>query len=170
MLSYMSRGCALSWVEQKLEEVVAPGIEVVWDTFVASLCEAFGDSDHAMMACLFKDGLSLHILSCIYRLATMPTTLHEWKEKAWQFHYQYLELQQCQKAGLSLPGQHQVPPQTSSGSQGAHQTTPTSVPIKQEPRDGAVHQGSGTCTYYMCGSPDHFACECLQCQVASRGD
>jgi hypothetical protein len=204
-LSYMSKGRALSWAERKLEEVAAPGTEVVWGTFVALLHEAFGDSNRAVMACLkikevkqgkgtaddfvmrfeeyesftgfdetalvdlFKDGLSPHILSCIYGLATMPTTLHEWKEKAQQFHHQYLELQQHQKAGSSLPGQHQAPPQTSSGSQGAHQTTPTSAPVKQEPRDGAVHQSSGTCTCYMCGSPDHFACECLQHQAASHG-
>jgi hypothetical protein len=50
MLSYMSRGCALSWAEQKLEEVAAPGVEVIWEAFVASLCEAFGDSGHAVMA------------------------------------------------------------------------------------------------------------------------
>jgi hypothetical protein len=61
--------------------------------------ESFTGFNETALIDLFKDGLSLHILSHIYGLATMPTTLHEWKEKAWQFHCQYLELQQRQKAG-----------------------------------------------------------------------
>jgi hypothetical protein len=189
-----------------LEEVVASGVKVIWEGFVALLHKAFGDLDHATMACLkikevkqgkdtaddfivqfkeyesfmgldkmalidlFKDVLSPYILSCIHGLAAMPVSLHEWKEKAQQFHCQYLELQKCSKGSSSSSlGQCQVPPQASLGSQGACQTTPASGLIKQEPHDGAVHQGSGPCMCYTCGSPDHFAHECPQCQVASHG-
>jgi hypothetical protein len=49
-ISYMSKGCALSWAEQMMEEVMCPDFVTNWGTFKNSVRMAFGDSDRAAMA------------------------------------------------------------------------------------------------------------------------
>jgi hypothetical protein len=51
-ISYMSKGCALSWVEWMMEEVMHPDFVANWGMFKNSMRMAFGDSDRATMACL----------------------------------------------------------------------------------------------------------------------
>jgi hypothetical protein len=49
-ISYMSKGRALSWAEQMMEEVTCPDFVANWGTFKNNVRMAFGDSDHAAMA------------------------------------------------------------------------------------------------------------------------
>jgi hypothetical protein len=51
-ISYISKGRMLSWAERMMEEVTHPDFVTNWGTFKSSVRMAFGDSDHAVMACL----------------------------------------------------------------------------------------------------------------------
>jgi hypothetical protein len=51
-ISYMSKGQALLWTEQMMEEVMHPNFVANWGVFKVNVRTAFGDSDHATMAWL----------------------------------------------------------------------------------------------------------------------
>jgi hypothetical protein len=49
-ISYMSKGCTLSWAEWMIKEVMRPDFVTNWGTFKNSVRMAFGDLDHAATA------------------------------------------------------------------------------------------------------------------------
>jgi hypothetical protein len=49
-ISYMSKGCVLSWVEWMMEEVMHPDFVANWGTFKNNMRMAFSNLDCAMMA------------------------------------------------------------------------------------------------------------------------
>jgi hypothetical protein len=51
-ISYMNKGCVLSWAEQMMREVTCPDFVTDWGVFRNNVRNAFSDSDQTMMACL----------------------------------------------------------------------------------------------------------------------
>jgi hypothetical protein len=49
-ISYMNKGCVLSWAERIVEEVTLPGYVTSWGEFKINVRMAFSDLDHVMMA------------------------------------------------------------------------------------------------------------------------
>jgi hypothetical protein len=50
MISYMNKGCALSWAEQMMGEVMHPDFVTNWGMFKNSVRSSFSDLDQTMMA------------------------------------------------------------------------------------------------------------------------
>ena len=112
----------------------------------------------------FKKGLNYNLLSKIYALPNMPTTLDEWKSWASKFDRQLRELRQNQEVAL--------PPRRRFGTASYSTSTPLprttgSAPIKREP-DTTTHirpfQGQrrplSQVECYRCGMHGHYASSC----------